>query len=139
MNSVAEWAPVQCQGRPWPKITRGGIFIMSLVREMHRRNVFRVAALYLVIAWLLLKSSHVLIDLAGMAVWVRQMLEVVLAVGLPFAIWFSWAYEVTPQGLKKESDVKPDTSITSLTARKIDSAILIVLIIGAAVLILNQI
>lgn len=112
---------------------------MSLVREMHRRNVFRVAALYLVIAWLLLKSSHVLIDLAGMAVWVRQMLEVVLAVGLPFAIWFSWAYEVTPQGLKKESDVKPDTSITSLTARKIDSAILIVLIIGAAVLILNQI
>jgi len=112
---------------------------MSLVREMHRRNVFRVAALYLVIAWLLLKSSHVLIDLAGMAVCVRQMLEVVLAVGLPFAIWFSWAYEVTPQGLKKESDVKPGTSITSLTARKIDSAILIVLIIGAAVLILNQI
>ena len=112
---------------------------MSLVREMHRRNVFRVAALYLVIAWLLLKSSHVLIDLAGMAVWVRQMLEVVLAVGLPLAIWFSWVYEVTPQGLRKESDVEPGTSITSLTARKIDSAILIVLIIGAAVLILNQI
>ena len=112
---------------------------MSLVREMHRRNVFRVAALYLVIAWLLLKSSHVLIDLAGMAVWVRQMLEVVLAVGLPFAIWFSWVYEVTPQGLRKESDVEPGNSITSLTARKIDSAILIVLIIGAAVLILNQI
>jgi hypothetical protein len=112
---------------------------MSLVKEMHRRNVFRVVALYLVMAWLMLKSTHILIDLAGLAVWVRRFLEIVLTAGLPLVIWFSWAYEITPRGLKRESDVEPEKSITSLTARKIDSAILIVLIIGAAVLILNRI
>jgi hypothetical protein len=112
---------------------------MSLVKEMHRRNVFRVVALYFVMAWLMLKSTHILIDLAGLAVWVRHFLEIVLTAGLPLVIWFSWAYEFTPQGLKRESEVDAGKSITSLTARKIDSAILIVLIIGAAVLILNRI
>ena len=111
---------------------------MSLVKEMHRRNVFRVVALYLVMAWLLLKSTHILIDLAGLAVWVRYFLEYALIIGLPFVTWVSWAFEITPQGLKREREVEAGKSITSLTARKIDSAILIVLIIGAAVLVLNQ-
>lgn len=111
---------------------------MSLFKEMHRRNVFRVGALYLVLAWMILKSTHILIDLAGMAEWVRYALEVALAVGLPLVLWFSWVYEVTPHGLRKESEVEPGKSITSLTARKIDSAILIVLIISVAVVIINQ-
>ena len=111
---------------------------MSLVKEMHRRNVFRVTALYLVMSWLILKSTHILIDLAGLSVWVRHAFEVILTIGLPFVVWFSWAYEITPGGLRKASEVELEHSITSLTARKIDSAILIVLIVGVAVLILNR-
>jgi len=111
---------------------------MSLVKEMHRRNVFRIAALYLVLAWLILKSTHVLIDLKGVAEWVRYACEVGLAVGFPLVLWFAWVFEVTPHGLKRESQVEPGTSITSLTARKIDSAIAIVIIITIAVLLINS-
>jgi len=111
---------------------------MSLIKEMHRRNVFRAAALYLVVAWMILKSAHILIDLAGMAEWVRYVLEVLLAAGLPFVLWFSWVYEITPHGLRRESEVDPTQTVTSLTARKIDSAILIVLIIGLAVVVISR-
>lgn len=111
---------------------------MSLFKEMHRRNVFRIAALYLVVAWFILKSTHVLIDLADLAPWVRYAFEIILAIGLPFVLWFAWAFEITPNGLKRESEVEAGSSITSLTARKIDSAILIVIILAIAVLILNN-
>ncbi len=111
---------------------------MSLLKEMHRRNVFRVAALYLVLSWLILKTTHVLIDLAGLAPWVRYAFEVVLAIGLPFVLWFSWIYEVTPQGLRRETEVDAEKSITSLTGRKIDCAILITIILGLAIYLLQR-
>ena len=111
---------------------------MSLLKEMHRRNVFRVAALYLVLSWLILKTTHVLIDLAGLAPWVRYAFEVILAIGLPAVLWFSWVYEVTPQGLRRESEVDAEKSITSLTGRKIDCAILITIILGLAVYLLQR-
>jgi hypothetical protein len=111
---------------------------MSLLKEMHRRNVFRVAALYLVLSWLILKSTHVLIDLAGLAPWVRYACEVILAIGLPAVLWFSWVYEVTPQGLRRESEVDAEKSITSLTGRKIDCAILITIILGLAIYLLRR-
>lgn len=110
---------------------------MSLFKELHRRNVFRVAALYLVLAWLVLKTTHVLIDHDTIQPWVRYLFEVILAVGLPLVVWFAWVWEITPNGLKKERDVEPDASITSLTGRKIDSAIFIVIILGVAVMLLN--
>jgi len=111
---------------------------MSLLKEMHRRNVFRVAALYLVLSWLILKTTHVLIDLAGLAPWVRYAFEVILAIGLPAVLWFSWVYEVTPQGLRRESEVDAEKSITSLTGRKIDCAILITIILGLAIYLLQR-
>jgi len=111
---------------------------MSLLKEMHRRNVFRVGALYLVLSWLILKTTHVLIDLAGLAPWVRYACEVILAIGLPVILWFSWVYEVTPQGLRRESEVDAEKSITSLTGRKIDCAILITIILGLAIYLLRH-
>ena len=110
---------------------------MSLFKEMHRRNVFRVAAIYLVMSWLILKSTHILIDLAGLAPWVRYALEVLLVAGLPFVLWFSWVYEITPQGLKREHETDPTRTVTSMTARKIDTAILIIVIIGIAVIVID--
>lgn len=112
---------------------------MSILKELHRRNVFRVAALYLVVAWLILKSTHVLIDLAGLAPWVRYAFEIALAFALPFVLWFSWSYEITPQGLKRARDVGTEKSITSLTGRKIDCAILITIIVGVAVFLLDRV
>lgn len=111
---------------------------MALFKEMHRRNVFRVAALYLVVSWFILKTTHILIDLAGFSVWLRYGFEILLAIGLPLVLWFAWVYEITPDGIKRESDVEPDKSITSLTARKIDSAILIVIIIAVSVVLIDR-
>jgi hypothetical protein len=111
---------------------------MSFLKELHRRNVFRVAALYLVVAWLILKATHVLIDLAGLAPWVRYAFEIGLAVMLPFVLWWTWCYEITPAGLKRTGQVDTEKSISSLTGRKIDSAILITIIIGIAVFILDR-
>lgn len=112
---------------------------MSLLKEMHRRNVFRVAALYIVLSWLILKTTHVMIDLAGLAPWVRYAFEVILTIGLPAVLWFSWVYEVTPQGLRRETEVDAAKSITSLTGRKIDCAILITIILGVAVFLLQRV
>lgn len=111
---------------------------MSLFKELHRRNVFRVAALYLVAAWLILKTTHVLIDLAGLAPWVRYACEIVLVVALPFVLWCSWCYEITPNGLKRTREVEAEKSISTLTGRKIDSAILITIIIGVAIFFLDR-
>ena len=111
---------------------------MSLFKELHRRNVFRIAALYLVVAWLILKTTHVLIDLAGLAPWVRYASEIVLVVALPFVLWCSWCYEITPNGLKRTREVEAEKSISTLTGRKIDSAILITIIIGVAIFFLNR-
>jgi len=112
---------------------------MSIFKELHRRNVFRVAALYLVVSWLILKSTHVLIELAGLAPWVRSAFEVGLVVLLPMVLWLSWAFEVTPKGLKREGQVESGKSITSLTGKKIDCAILITIIIGVAVFLLDRV
>ena len=112
---------------------------MSILKELHRRNVFRVAALYLVVSWLILKSTHVLIELSDLAPWVRDAFEIGLAVLLPMVLWFAWAFEITPQGLKRERHVEAGKSITSLTGRKIDSAILITIIIGVAVFLLDRV
>jgi hypothetical protein len=111
---------------------------MSILKELHRRNVFRVAALYLVVAWLILKSTHVMIDLAGLAPWVRYACEIVLAIMLPVVLWFAWTYDITPQGLRRQSEVGTDKSVTSLIGRKIDCAILITIIIGIAVFLLDR-
>ena len=111
---------------------------MSLFKELHRRNVFRVAALYLVFAWLILKTTHILIALGDADEWIRHVSEIVLALGLPLVLWFAWEFEVTPQGLKRSADVDREHSITTLTGRKIDSAILIVIILGLAVLLLDR-
>lgn len=111
---------------------------MSLLKELHRRNVFRVAALYLFVSWLILKTTHILIDLAEVEMWVRHMFEVVLAIGLPVVLWVAWYYEITPGGFEKTHEVDPEHSITTLTGRRIDSAILIVIIIGVAILLLDR-
>ena len=111
---------------------------MSILKELHRRNVFRVAALYVVVSWLILKSTHVMIELAGVAPWVRNAFEIGLVVLLPMVLWFAWAFEITPQGLKREREVDTEKSITTLTGRKIDSAILITIIIVVAVFLLDM-
>ena len=106
----------------------------KLFEELKRRNVFRVAVAYLAAAWLIIQVADVVLAAVETPPWVMQALLFLLAAGFPLAIIFSWAFEITPEGLKLEAEVDRDHSITKKTGRKLDFAIIIVL--AAAVLLL---
>lgn len=94
-------------------------FDRNFVSELNRRNVFRVAVAYLAASWLLVEVLSVVVEVYGAPQWVLQVLIALLAIGFTFAIVFSWAYEITPEGLKREKDGVRDESITHLTAKRL--------------------
>jgi TolB-like protein/tetratricopeptide (TPR) repeat protein len=100
---------------------------MSLIAELKRRNVFRVGIAYVVTAWLVAQVGQVAAESFEAPAWVMKMFITFLALGLPFAMIFSWAFELTPDGLKKEKDVDRSKSITENTGRKLNYATTIVL------------
>ena len=92
----------------------------SFFTELKRRNVFRVITAYVVISWLLLQIGDTLFNALRLDDSANSILLAILALAfIPVAI-FSWAYELTPEGIKKESDIENDPSITSHTAKKLD-------------------
>ena len=101
---------------------------MSLLRELRRRNVIRVAAFYLVSAWLLVQVASVLLPTFEAPGWVMKSLVALLAIGFLPALAFSWAFELTPQGLKREGEVDRSQSIVDQTARKLDVAVIVLLV-----------
>ena len=105
---------------------------MSLFSELQRRNVVRVTVAYVIAAWLLAQVADLVLDNIGAPDWVMQTILLVLALGLALVVFFSWAYEVTPEGIKREADVDRSNSITHVTGRKLDRAITFVLILAVA-------
>jgi len=97
---------------------------MSFFDELKRRNVFRVAIAYIVVAWLVVQVADVVLSNTNAPSWVFQVLMLFLAVGFPFAMIFAWAFELTPEGLKKEKDIERSQSIAPVTGRKLDFAII---------------
>jgi TolB-like protein/tetratricopeptide (TPR) repeat protein len=84
------------------------------------RNVFRVAIAYLVATWLVLQVADIVLEIIAAPDWVAQVFLLIAALGFPIVLIFSWAYELTPEGLKREEDVDRSRSITSATGRKLD-------------------
>ena len=103
---------------------------MSLYSELKRRNVFRVALLYLVSSWLLLQVADVGISLLGLPEWTGRFVFLLLVLGFPLVMVFSWVYEITPDGIKKEKDVPSDASIAADTARKLNTAVVVLLVLA---------
>ncbi len=105
---------------------------MSFFAELKRRNVVRVGIAYTIVAWVLAQIAEFAFENFGAPEWVLKTVVVLLLLGLPLALFFSWAFEVTPQGVKREKDVDRSQSITQTTGRKLNF-----LIIGALVLALG--
>ena len=105
---------------------------MSLFNELKRRNVFRVTAAYVVVAWLVTEVGTTLLQTFGAPDWVAK--AIILVFGLVFipVVIFSWVYELTPEGIKKETQVNRDTSITSKTGRKLDLITIVAVVVGIA-------
>jgi len=103
---------------------------MGLISELRRRNVFRMAVLYVVAAWLVMQVAEVVIGLANLPEWIGPTLLAVLAIGFPIALVISWFYEITPEGLALEKDVPEGQSITDATGRRMDFIVIAVLAAG---------
>lgn len=111
---------------------------MSFFNELQRRNVFRVAVGYIVSTWLLLQVADLVLENIAAPAWVMQSIMLVLALGFPVVVFFSWAYEVTPEGIKRETEVDRTQSTTQITGRKLDRAIIVVLVIALAFLAIDK-
>jgi len=105
---------------------------MSFFTELKRRNVFRVGIAYVISSWVLLQFVDLVLDNITAPDWVMKVFMLALVVGFPLAIFFAWAFEVTPEGIKKEEDVDRSHSITKKTASKLDRSIIVILL-GAVV------
>ena len=110
----------------------------SLFSELKRRNVFRVAAAYLVIGWLLAQVLGLAADSFVAPPWVMKMFITLLAIGFIPTILFSWAYELTPEGVKKDSEVDPNQTNGSETANKLNVVTLIAVIAAAGMFVFQQ-
>ncbi len=107
---------------------------MSFFEELKRRNVFRVGIAYVLLGWALLQGADFILDLIGAPDWVIRTLAVVVAIGLPIALFFAWAFELTPEGIKRESEIDRSQSVTPQTGRKLDRAIIVFLVLVIAML-----
>jgi TolB-like protein len=99
---------------------------MGLLNELKRRNVPRMAALYVVAAWLIMQVTDVLQDLADLPDWVGPVVLWLLAIGFPIALVISWFYEITPQGIERDTD-DGELRATHLGDRRIDFVVIAVL------------
>ena len=110
----------------------------GVFEELKRRNVFRVAIAYLAAGWLVLQVVELVLESTSAPDWVMQVFLLGVAVGFPFAVLFAWAYEMTPDGIKREKDVDRSQSITPQTGRKLNRTIIIVLVAAVAILLIDK-
>ena len=97
---------------------------MGLLSELKRRNVIKVAIAYAIAAWLLIEVAATTFPLLKLPDWTATFVTVLLMIGFPVALIFAWAFELTPEGLKREQDVDRSQSITRSTGRKLDYGII---------------
>jgi TolB-like protein/Tfp pilus assembly protein PilF len=112
--------------------------LSGLFNELKRRNVVRVGIAYVLIAWLIAQVAELALDSFDAPGWVIKAVLLLLALGLPVALFFAWAFELTPDGLKKEKDVDRSQSITPTTARKLNTLIIGVLVIAVSMLLADK-
>ena len=104
--------------------------IDNFFNELKRRNVIRMAGLYLVGAWLLTQVASTVLPMFGAPDWLPRTIVSLLAIGFIPALIFSWVFELTPEGLKRDEDVPPEESIAPQTARRMDRKIIVVLLLA---------
>ncbi len=105
--------------------------LLNLFGELKRRNVYKVAITYAVVAWLLIQAASILLPTFEAPTWVMKAFVVFLGFGFALAVMISWAFEATPEGLKRTKDVSPEMSLPSWSARKFGAFIISLALIAA--------
>ena len=93
---------------------------MSIIKELKRRNVFKVGIAYAVTTWVLLQLSDTASQILKLPEWAPKLILLMLVIGFIPALILAWAFELTPEGIKLEKDVQRKVSITPKTGRKLD-------------------
>lgn len=106
--------------------------------ELKRRNVYKTAVAYGVFAWLLIQIATQVFPFFGIPIWAVRLVILFLLIGLPVALVFAWAFEITPEGIKRTGDVPPDESIAHRTGRKLTAAIAVIVALATMLLLLQQ-
>ena len=110
----------------------------SLLEELKRRNVIRVAVGYLVLAWVVLQITDLVAPALRLPEWTLSFVTFVGIIGFPFALFFAWIFELTPEGLKRSEDVEPQESITSTTAGNLNKVIIGLLCVAVVTLLADR-
>ncbi|MGB5211804.1 MAG: hypothetical protein WBP60_14890, partial [Gammaproteobacteria bacterium] len=108
---------------------------MSFIAELQRRNVIRMAFLYLVASWVVLQVADVVFPVLDVPEWGLRLVLGLLVVCFPLALIFSWIYEMTPEGIKRERDIDRNQSVTADTGRKINTLIVVLLVVAILVVV----
>ena len=111
---------------------------MSFFTELKRRNVIRMALLYVVAGWVVLQIADVLFDPLGLPEWTFRLVLGLLLLGFPFALIFAWVFEMTPEGLKRERDIDRSASVVEHTGHKMNILIAVLLVVAIAGLVIDR-
>jgi TolB-like protein len=111
---------------------------MSLFDELKRRNVIRVGIAYMALGWVLAQAADFAFDLLGAPDWALKTFVVALLLGLPVVLFFAWAFELTPEGIKREKDIDRSASITQHTGHKLNQAIVVLLVVAVGIVVLDR-
>ncbi|MFC1696561.1 hypothetical protein ACFL1C_10695, partial [Pseudomonadota bacterium] len=105
----------------------------TFITELRRRNVFRAGAAYTVLAWLTMQVADILLETFSAPPWIMKILLLALAVGLPVTLVLAWLYELTISGIQRTENVIPEESITYVTGKKLNFAIIGVLTVAVTI------
>ena len=111
---------------------------MSFFAELKRRNVFRVGFAYAVVGWLVAQVADLALESFGAPAWVMKTLLFLILTGFVLSLFIAWAYELTPEGIKRAEDVDPNQSITHQTGRKLDRLVIVVLLSAIGLLLVER-
>src|ERR1700692_2195257 len=104
------------------------------VSELRRRNVYKVAVAYAIVSWLLIQIATQVFPFFEIPNWAVRLVVLVFILGFPVALILSWAFEITPEGIKRQSEVGPNDSITHQTGRKLVGITIALAVVAAGLL-----
>ena len=104
---------------------RKGRSMNNFFNELKRRNVIKETIAYIVVAWVFLQVTSLVLTIFEAPSWVSKTLTFIIAMGLPVWIFFSWAYQVTPEGFKKTEKISEDQAVTVASNKRLDILIVI--------------
>ena len=106
----------------------------NFLAELKRRNVYKVAVAYAVVAWLLIQAASIFLPAFDAPSWVMKFLIVIVVFSCPVVLVLSWAFELTPEGIRLESEIEPNKSIARRTGRKIIGITIVLAVLAAGLM-----